>query len=917
MKISIRWALILGCLGLIWGTQIVITTSTYLTSQKVLIKHARDIMQNIADLTMEQSQNHLALAQGAAHLTKRLISSNVVGSDLDRREILERYFLDQLAIYQHFAGIYVGMPNGDFFYVSRSDDRTAGGFRTKSITHPDGIKETRLIWRDPEQHFLSDEKVAVDAYDPRQRPWYLKALREKKIVWTDPYIFFTSQKPGITIAGPIYDPDEGLIAIVGVDIEIDQLSTFIGRLRIGKHGRAFMLNNNGDVVAFPDPGKLRHSEEGQSGKYRLVKIEELDDGLSQAAYQAVQWQRNDQDRIDLQAARFVRFNYGGENYHAVFTPFADEQWPWIIGVYLPESDYLGAIQENRRFNLMLTLGLSVVATIIGLAMARSVIRPLAGLEKEAQAIKQNRLDRQFDTGSVFKEIQETADSFARMKEDIRRSEEKYRGIFQNIQDVYYEVSLEGRILEISPSIHNVSDYAREELIGAELKQLYQNFQDRKDFLNVILAEGHVSDYEITMTTKAGRIENCSINSSLKRDADGNPEKIVGSLRVITDRKKTELELRRYQERLEDLVHERTRDLEETNRRLLDQMEARKTKEEELRESEEKYRSIIENMDDGYFEVDRQGNLTFFNDRLAEILGYEEHRMEGLNFRKYLEADATEAVKKRFADIWTSGKSQRLARYSIVRPDGQERTLDVSVSLINDQSGNNIGFRGVVIDVSDRLNAEKEKRKLEVRLQQIQRLEGIGTLAGGVAHDFNNIVTGISAYAHMIRTQPQDVGAVVDSADKILMGCDRASDLVHHFLVTAGRRQAEKQQVRLRTVVNEVFKLLQPTCGSHITLDNRVTGEVDSVWAEPALVFQILMNLCVNGVQAMAEDGGVLTLGLKNGMTSDDAQPQAQRVLFVSDQGPGIAPELLDRIFEPFFTTRRQHNGTGIGLFVVS
>ena len=86
MKISIRWALILGCLGLIWGTQIIITSSTYLSSQKVLIGHARDIMQNIADLTMEQSQNHLALAQGAAHLTKRLITSNVGGSDLDRFE---------------------------------------------------------------------------------------------------------------------------------------------------------------------------------------------------------------------------------------------------------------------------------------------------------------------------------------------------------------------------------------------------------------------------------------------------------------------------------------------------------------------------------------------------------------------------------------------------------------------------------------------------------------------------------------------------------------------------------------------------------------------------------------------------------------------------------------------------------------
>ena len=94
MKISIRWALIIGCLALIWGTQIIIASSTYLSSQKVLIQHAHDIMQNIADLTMEQSQNHLALAQGAAHLTKRLMTSRVVGSDWNTNNVLERYFLD-------------------------------------------------------------------------------------------------------------------------------------------------------------------------------------------------------------------------------------------------------------------------------------------------------------------------------------------------------------------------------------------------------------------------------------------------------------------------------------------------------------------------------------------------------------------------------------------------------------------------------------------------------------------------------------------------------------------------------------------------------------------------------------------------------------------------------------------------------
>jgi signal transduction histidine kinase len=188
----------------------------------------------------------------------------------------------------------------------------------------------------------------------------------------------------------------------------------------------------------------------------------------------------------------------------------------------------------------------------------------------------------------------------------------------------------------------------------------------------------------------------------------------------------------------------------------------------------------------------------------------------------------------------------------------------------------------------------------------------------VAHDFNNIITGISAYALMIRKQPNHGNAVTNSAESILTGCDRATDLVRHFLATAGRRQAEKQPVRLGQVVSEVFQLLQPTYGLNITFHNTIGSDNDTVMVEPALVFQVLMNLCVNGVQAMSNRGGALTVGLMDDAAADreSSNVAPRRVLFVADTGPGIEPELRERMFEPFFTTRGKDNGTGIGLFVV-
>ena len=202
MRISIRWAMVLGCLGLIWGMQILITSSTYISSQRMLAGHARDVMQNIAVLTMIQSKNHLQLAQGAALLTKRLLASEVVGSDNQQHDVLERYFLNQLSLYAHFAGIYIGMPNGDFFYVNRSDAHTPGGFRTKVIDHLNGDKKIRFIWRNSDGNIVKTSEDPSDTYDPRQRPWYQKALAERAIIWTDPYIFFSSQKPGIINVSP-------------------------------------------------------------------------------------------------------------------------------------------------------------------------------------------------------------------------------------------------------------------------------------------------------------------------------------------------------------------------------------------------------------------------------------------------------------------------------------------------------------------------------------------------------------------------------------------------------------------------------------------------------------------------------------------------------------------------------------------
>ena len=147
MKLSIRWTIIISCIILVWGTHLIITPSSYFMTKRVLTKHMQDIMVNISDLTLEQAHNHLSKAKSAASLAKQLISSNVISDDIKGSSSLEHYFFNQLSIYPHLSGIYVGGFKGNFFMVSRHQKYEPDGYRTKVIRNDDDYRSVDLTWR--------------------------------------------------------------------------------------------------------------------------------------------------------------------------------------------------------------------------------------------------------------------------------------------------------------------------------------------------------------------------------------------------------------------------------------------------------------------------------------------------------------------------------------------------------------------------------------------------------------------------------------------------------------------------------------------------------------------------------------------------------------------------------------------------
>ncbi len=201
--------------------------------------------------------------------------------------------------------------------------------------------------------------------------------------------------------------------------------------------------------------------------------------------------------------------------------------------------------------------------------------------------------------------------------------------------------------------------------------------------------------------------------------------------------------------LRSQVRKRTEELKAKNQVLIYEIERRKKVEAALQKNESKYRNIIENIEEGFFELDMEGNLTFFNNSLCKITGYSHEELMGLNYRQYSCKKTSEAMFKVFNQVFSNAQPIMVADFEIELKDRGPLQIDLSAAPILDNEGRVTGFRGLMRDVSERKKTELETRKLEKKLQQAQKMKAIGTLAGGVAHDLNNILSGIVSYPDLI------------------------------------------------------------------------------------------------------------------------------------------------------------------------
>jgi len=347
---------------------------------------------------------------------------------------------------------------------------------------------------------------------------------------------------------------------------------------------------------------------------------------------------------------------------------------------------------------------------------------------------------------------------------------------------------------------------------------------------------------------------------------------------------------------------------------------RKRAEERLKASEESYRNIFRSINDCIYTHDLEGRLTSLNPAAVLATGYREEEILGRSILELIEPRQGERFKEEYlAPLLREGCAQGTIK--LISRDGSPRYMEYSCSLVR-QEGKEAWVSCLGRDVTGRILGERRLKDLEERLRQAQKMEAIGTLAGGVAHDFNNILGAIIGYAELGLDPDQEDERTNHYLKQIHQAGIRARDLVKQILTFS--RKSEQQLIPLDVVplVKETLKFLRSSLPTtiDIRLENRLEQAV--ILADPIQIHQILMNLSTNSAQAMREGRGVLEIGLAElelGPTAEPGlDPPAGRYLELSvvDTGQGMDQATLERIFEPYFTTKEPGEGTGLGLAVV-
>ena len=358
--------------------------------------------------------------------------------------------------------------------------------------------------------------------------------------------------------------------------------------------------------------------------------------------------------------------------------------------------------------------------------------------------------------------------------------------------------------------------------------------------------------------------------------------------------------------LESRVDKRTEQLSEANEDLQQEMAER-------REAEEKFRSLFERSKDAVFISTPAGSFIDMNPAGIEMLGYDS-KAELLKIDLVHEVYVDPAARQRYRDLIDRDGHVKDLEFNIKKRDGTQITVMETATAVRDAAGEIIYYQGILRDVT-------EKLELQRQLIQSQKMESLGTLAGGIAHDLNNVLTPITLSIHLLREKLTDEQSL-ELVDIMATNANRGADIVKQVLTFARRTETEFTPLRSEQLITELQNIIKHTFPKDIELDINVEDDLPLIDGNSTQLHQVLLNLCINARDALPQ-GGHITINASQVFVEPSSliarrslKPGPYVRIYVADDGVGIPANIIDRIFEPFFTTKGIGKGTGLGLSVI-